>query len=106
MAATLAGEPWCFTPEQIGTLTLAQVNHLYFRHRDKEGQIRRDPDKIGTVQTPREEFVARWQRWGLSRERAEEKWREAQKEARARRKARDAAREKSPARGKVKKRDR
>lgn len=81
MAAILAGEPWCLTPAEIGKLTFVQAQELYFRARDKNGHIRRDPDKIPKGKTPREEFVSHWLRWGVSRERAVELWREKRKAA-------------------------
>lgn len=74
MAAILGGEPWCFTPEQIGKLTLVQISEIYFRRRDKNGNITRDPDKVGQALSPRAAFVKEWRKWGLSKERALELW--------------------------------
>lgn len=90
LAATLCGEPWYLTPQQVGKLTMVQVQEVYFRHRDKNGAIRRDPDRIADPKSPRQEFIDRWARWGLSRERAAELWVEKgrkDKEAKAAKKA-------------------
>lgn len=78
VAAILSGEPWCYTPVEIGKLTLPQVQYLLFRRRDKAGNIRRDPDKLETSD-PRKDFIAHWRRWGLTKERAAELWRERQR---------------------------
>jgi len=86
VAAIRSGELWCLTPAEIGRLTLAQVQYLFFRRRDKQGNIRRDPDKIPKDVDPRKEFIDKWRRWGLSRERAEERWREKRREEKTKKK--------------------
>lgn len=90
MAAILSGEPWCLTPAEIGKLTLVQVQELFFRPRDKSGNIRRDPDKIGVTLDPREDFIRVWRKWGLTRERAGDLWRDKIQQERLERKARES----------------
>jgi len=71
----LGGEPWCFTPEQIGKLTDWQVWELYVkpavrRQRDsrRKRHGRRPPkDKYGGVPN-RDEFIAGGLHFGLTEE--------------------------------------
>ncbi len=57
MIATLAGEPWCKSIEEIRTLDDYQVREIIFHERDKEGRIKPGPREEPEM-TPKEVF---WQ---------------------------------------------
>lgn len=91
IAAHLVGEPWCLTPTEIGRLTIGQVSCLYFAPRDKDGVLKIEDATQPRPLSPKEAFVRRWRKWGLSRERALEMWEEQRpkrKEAKAKRNGR------------------
>lgn len=63
----MGGEPWCYTPDILASLTNEQIEKLYFAPRDDKGQLivpdtlriaaikaENNPDEMPT----REEFVA------------------------------------------------
>lgn len=63
----------------MGRLTFYQIRRVILRPRDKDWNIERDP-RAGRWPDPREDFIERWMRWGLSRRRAERKWLEELKD--------------------------
>lgn len=77
LAARLADEPFGLTLEQIGKLTLWQVNHVYFHPRDREGKL----VVVPSAGVPYEElFWDIWRARGLPDWRIEQKWQEHQRQ--------------------------
>lgn len=66
-------EPFQLSLEQVGRLTLWQVNNLYFRPRDSRGRLRKPPGK--PPESWEDTVKEIWRRAGLDEVRIRQKWR-------------------------------
>jgi hypothetical protein len=74
----MGAEPWCWTPDQVGKLTDAQLWDIYLKpaierqkeqERARRGKRKRKPDPFGGIPS-RAEFIAGGLHFGLTEEQA------------------------------------
>lgn len=85
LISRLIREPFCYTPEEIGRLTLWQLEHVFARDPSKGAKriVKGDGSMGGPVEDPKSLFFKIYRRRGLTEQAIEALWVEQDKKIKA-----------------------